>query len=32
MASRADAIPVGGTADYSIWKVIMASSVGTMIE
>ncbi len=32
MASRADAIPVGGTAEYSIWKVIMASSVGTMIE
>jgi len=32
VASRADAIPTGGTADYSIWKVIMASSVGTMIE
>src|SRR5260370_19507287 len=32
MASRADAIPMGGTADYSIWKVLMASSVGTMIE
>jgi MFS family permease len=31
MASRADAVPMGGTADYSIWKVIMASSVGTMI-
>jgi len=32
MASRADAIPMGGTAEYSIWKVILASSVGTMIE
>src|SRR5438445_13346161 len=32
MASRADAIPMSGTADYSIPKVIMASSVGTMIE
>jgi MFS family permease len=32
MASRADAIPVGGTAEYSIWRVIFASSVGTMIE
>ena len=32
MASRADAIPMGGTADYSIWRVIFASSVGTMIE
>src|SRR5258705_689813 len=32
MASRADAIPMGGTAEYSIWRVIMASSVGTMIE
>src|SRR6266478_6132538 len=32
MASRADAIPMGGTADYSIWKVILAASVGTMIE
>src|SRR5712692_7302649 len=32
MASRADAIPMGGTADYSIWRVILASSVGTMIE
>src|SRR3989475_10051799 len=32
MASRADAVPMGGTAEYSIWKVIMASSVGPMIE
>src|ERR1700733_8592456 len=32
MASRADAIPVSGSAEYSIWRVIMASSVGTMIE
>ena len=32
MATRADAIPMGGTADYSIWRVILAASVGTMIE
>src|SRR6266478_1606307 len=32
MATRADVIAVGGTADYSIWRVILASSVGTMIE
>ena len=32
MASRADAIPIGGTAEYGIWRVILASSVGTMIE
>src|SRR5262245_45942482 len=32
MASRADAIAIGGTAEYSIWRVILASSVGTMIE
>src|SRR5947209_12595498 len=32
MASRADAIPMGGTAEYSIWRVIMAFAVGTMIE
>jgi MFS family permease len=32
MASRADAIAVGGTAEYSIWRVILASAVGTMIE
>src|SRR5467141_5102796 len=32
MASRADAIPMGSTAEYSIWRVILASAVGTMIE
>src|SRR5436305_3537442 len=32
MATRADAIAVTGTADYSIWRVILASAVGTMIE
>jgi len=32
MASRADALPMGGTAEYGIWRVILASSVGTMIE
>src|SRR5258705_9310010 len=32
MATRADAIAVGGTAEYSIWRVILASAVGTMIE
>src|SRR6266446_3119030 len=32
MASRADAIPMGGSAEYGIWRVILASSVGTMIE
>jgi MFS family permease len=32
MASRADAIPMGGTAAYGIWRVILASAVGTMIE
>src|SRR6266705_2819914 len=32
MASRADAVPMGGTAEYGIWQVILASSVGTMIE
>jgi MFS family permease len=32
MASRADAMVMGGTADYSIWRVILASAVGTMIE
>ena len=32
MASRADAIPMGSTADYSILREILASSVGTMIE
>src|SRR5690348_8985549 len=32
MASRADAIPMGGTAAPNIWGVIFASAVGTMIE
>src|SRR6201987_4622722 len=32
MASRAEALPVAGTAEYNIWRVIFASSVGTMIE
>ena len=32
MASRADTIAVSGTPEYSIWRVILASSVGTMIE
>src|SRR5499427_1917286 len=32
MASRADAIAVSGTPQYNIWGVILASSVGTMIE
>src|SRR5881398_2486777 len=32
MASRADAMPMGSTAEYGIWRVILASSVGTMIE
>jgi len=32
MASRADAIPMGGTAEYGMWRVILASAVGTMIE
>jgi len=32
VASRADAIPMGGTAEYGIWRVILASAVGTMIE
>src|SRR6201984_3840293 len=32
MATRADAIAVSGTADYSLPLVIAASSVGTMIE
>src|SRR5262252_4141589 len=32
MASRADAIALSGTPEYSIWRVILASSVGTMIE
>src|SRR5437660_6336297 len=32
MASRADGIPMGATAEYGIWRVILASAVGTMIE
>src|SRR2546430_717962 len=32
MASRADAIAVAGTPTYTIWRLILASSVGTMIE
>ncbi len=32
MASRAEAIAISGVPDYSIWRVILASSVGTMIE
>src|SRR3979411_1720478 len=32
MATRADAMTMGGAAEYSIWRVIMASAVGTMIE
>src|SRR5256885_280064 len=32
MASRADTIPMGGSSPSGIWGVILASSVGTMIE
>src|SRR5438045_6402356 len=32
MTSPADAVPMGGTAEYGIWRVILASAVGTMIE
>jgi MFS family permease len=32
MASRADAMAVSGSAEYGIWRVILASAVGTMIE
>jgi len=32
MASRADAIATGTTAEYGIWRVLLASAVGTMIE
>src|ERR1700688_3415167 len=32
MASRAEAIAVGGTSEHGIWRVILASAVGTMIE
>src|ERR1700680_677087 len=31
MASRAS-VATGGVAEYSIWRVILASAVGTMIE
>jgi len=32
MASRADAIAVSGSPEYGIWRVLLASAVGTMIE
>jgi MFS family permease len=32
MSTEAKAIPIGGTGAYSIWRVILASAVGTMIE
>jgi MFS family permease len=32
MATRADAIAIDGASEYSIWRVILASAVGTMIE
>ncbi len=32
MAGRADAISAGSSPTYGIWRVILASSVGTMIE
>jgi len=32
MASRADAMATGTTAEYGIWRVLLASAVGTMIE
>src|SRR5947207_262259 len=32
MTSPADAVPMGGTAEYGIWSIIGASSAGTMIE
>ena len=32
MATRADAMPISSTAEYGIWRVILASAVGTMIE
>ena len=31
MASRTNVV-TSGVAEYSIWRVILASSVGTMIE
>jgi MFS family permease len=32
MASRTTAIAMDGTSEYGLWRVILASSVGTMIE
>src|SRR5579864_8176712 len=32
MATRADAMAAGTSSEYSIWRVILASAVGTMIE
>jgi MFS family permease len=32
MASRADAMATGTPAEYGIWRVLLASAVGTMIE
>src|SRR2546430_14522579 len=32
MSTRADGMATGITAEYGIWRVILASSVGTMIE
>src|SRR6202790_56746 len=32
MATRVDAMAAGTSAEYSIWRVILASAVGTMIE
>ena len=32
MASRTTAIALDGTSEHGLWRVILASSVGTMIE
>jgi hypothetical protein len=32
MSTRADGMATGTTAEYGIWRVILASAVGTMIE
>src|SRR4051794_41214565 len=32
MSTRADGMVTGTTAEYGIWRVILASAVGTMIE
>jgi len=32
MATRVDAMAAGTSGEYSIWRVILASAVGTMIE